>query len=170
MSWFKSWTKLPVIESDEFSKLIAKLHEIDITNVNAVFSSDMSILMLATPWKSIKNYNMHLSVYTEALKADKPIPRTSIASESYKIYLRDFYIDDRGLYVLTHEMTFEFIRLSEEFFLQYRELTKKEDKSSTQSYNSRVLSKVSSDLSEVITVFHTHFKKKGISIHPKTHR
>lgn len=82
--------------------------------LNRVFSSDMSILQVSVYKKNVNAYTVYLKYLIQVLRFDETLPNAYIAKDVVQIYLRDFFVDEKGFTINPKESITRFCEAAAE--------------------------------------------------------
>lgn len=124
-TWLRRFKTKP---KSKIASTIAMLNSIELKNFS-VYSSAASIIKLHSYKNNIVSYLNLLDILINAFVNETMLYQINLPTNAGFIYLRNFYVDDKGNYIDEIAMTKTFISKAGKFLTLYEECEKKNNKS-----------------------------------------
>lgn len=151
-------TPSPVVEpplpipKNEIEELIDKWGSIEPSRLNGVFSSDMSILKVHLCRGTVQEYGKHLDFVSDHFRRDVDLKPVMLVFQGTLVYLRDFFINDKGFYLDPVEETIALQLRAIEFLRLYNHARTGVDPSFPQQRNVSLTAHLVSELHQLAEV------------------
>lgn len=109
MKWFNQLFKKETKPKESKLTVAARRYEkYKPSSLQRIFSSDMSILQVSVCKPNVESYTAYVKYLIESIKFDESIQNVRIVKDSQRIFLRDFFINEKGFYTNPEESFQEF--------------------------------------------------------------
>lgn len=148
----------PVLTLEEkpltpLQELEAFLLKWDSSTMPSIYSSDMSAIQVPVFAKNGTDTSLVLRVFIGCLKEDSRIPKVLIEEKIRWVYLRDFFVDEFGMYEDVYSCMKEMRELTLTLINLYNEKEKTEQTDNNSFYNRILLGQVNQSLITFYSIF-----------------
>lgn len=144
--WKKWFGKKPETRESQLASIVKLLKDLQPEKLKNAFSSDMSIFQVTVCKKTVDEYSELLRMLLRAFEDDRMLYPAQVNLEVKTVYLRDFFIDKKGMMLDPVESITDFINLAIQFLTLYEQKEQQLNKSFNTEKNLLLTSHVVSNL------------------------
>ena len=126
----------------KFIKAANRFKNLKPSSLSKVFSSDMSIFKIQSYKSNIDSYAKYVTTLSQAIVNDEPLANLQIERDVKTIYVRDFFVSEKGFYLNAQEALYEFSQACIVLLELYESKEKEENKSFNLERNLRLIGPV----------------------------
>lgn len=142
----------PPTPKNEIEELIDKWRSIEPARLNGVFSSDMSIFKVHLCKTTVQEYVKHLNFVIGFFERDVDLHAQTLVFQGTLVYLRDFFISDKGFYLDPVEESVALQERAIAFLNHYNQARTRVDPSFPQQRNVSLTKHLVSELNQLAEV------------------
>lgn len=144
--WKKWFGKKPEARESQLASIVKVLKDLQPEKLKNAFSSDMSIFQITVCKKTVDEYSELLRMLMRAFEDDRMLYPAQLGLEVKTVYLRDFFIDKKGMMLDPVESIADFITLAIQFLTLYEQKEQQLNKSFNTEKNLLLTAPVVSNL------------------------
>jgi len=144
--WKKWFGKKPEARESQLASVVKTLKELQPQKLRNAFSSDMSIYQITVCKKTVDEYSDLLRMLLRAFEDDRMLYPAQLGLNVSSVYLRDFFVNKKGMMLDPVESIATFIELAVQFLTVYEQEEQKSDKTFNTEKNLLLTSQVVSNL------------------------
>lgn len=144
--WKKLFEKKPEPRESQLASVVKSLKAFQPQKLRNAFSSDMSIFRITVCKKTVEEYSDLLRMILRAFEDDRMLYPAQLGIDIQSVYLRDFFIDKKGLMLDPVQSIDDFITLAVKFLTLYEQKEQESNKSFNTEKNLLLTSQVVSNL------------------------